>query len=218
MGRVKRRKDDMNKMKEQVYCFFINFTIEHGFQPSVRDICSEFDFVSTQTAYRYLKMLEQEGKLRHTPRNSRCIEIVNFAKLSLTGGFFESDDNIPVIAPIIDKTQNEIPEEYIPGKGIILPQDLIGGKRDCFSVRVDDNCMEKVGICENDTIIFEKTTEIKDGDIVLVYLNHQAILRTYLYDKKTGLYCLKPECDDEEPIYLKSPQIMGRALAILKKL
>lgn len=47
--------------QKEVFDFLKSYTDEEGYPPTIRDICSEFGFSSTNAASRHLNALEKKG-------------------------------------------------------------------------------------------------------------------------------------------------------------
>lgn len=50
--------------KEQVHNFIVDYTKEHLYSPSIREICDGVGLSSTSSVYRHLINLELDGKLK----------------------------------------------------------------------------------------------------------------------------------------------------------
>ena len=56
--------------KNDVLVFIREFYEENGFVPTVREICTGVGIKSTSTAWKYLSMLEDEGKIKRKVKGS----------------------------------------------------------------------------------------------------------------------------------------------------
>ena len=52
------------------------YTEEHGFPPTIREIMEVFDVRSTSTVHRYLNVLQDQGRIVREPGKTRAIRIV----------------------------------------------------------------------------------------------------------------------------------------------
>lgn len=62
--------------QEKVYQFVRGYIAEHGYAPSVRDICMGTGFASTSTVYMHLRNLAKAGLIRKTGNQPRCLVLV----------------------------------------------------------------------------------------------------------------------------------------------
>ena len=63
--------------QRQVYDFLVGHLQEHGFPPTVREICAEFGIKSTKGVTDHLAALERKGFIRKRPETTRWIEILD---------------------------------------------------------------------------------------------------------------------------------------------
>ena len=62
--------------QEKVYQFLRGYIAEHGYAPSVRDICVGTGLASTSTVYLHLRNLAKAGLIRKTGNQPRCLVLV----------------------------------------------------------------------------------------------------------------------------------------------
>ena len=68
--------------KQQRILDFINtFSMEHGYPPSVREICAEVGLRSTSTVHAHLKKLQEAGYLEANDHKSRALTPVAGASM-----------------------------------------------------------------------------------------------------------------------------------------
>ena len=81
---------EKSKSKMLAVLQYINeYNAEHGFSPTVREICNQLSIKSTASAYYYIEKLTDEGFLSKSPNKNRA---VNFKK--------NSSVNIPLIGTV----------------------------------------------------------------------------------------------------------------------
>ena len=66
----------MPDTKGDIYEFVSTFTDEHGFAPSLRQICEGVGVRSTSTVWKYLWMLRGEGKVTWEEFQSRTLRVL----------------------------------------------------------------------------------------------------------------------------------------------
>ena len=62
--------------QEKVYQFLRSYIAEHGYAPSVRDICMGTGLASTSTVYLHLRNLAKAGLIRKTGNQPRCVVLI----------------------------------------------------------------------------------------------------------------------------------------------
>ena len=65
------------KRQEATLRYLKEFTAEHGYPPTVREICAAVNLASTSTVYGHLLQLEKKGYIRRDPTKPRAIEILD---------------------------------------------------------------------------------------------------------------------------------------------
>ena len=61
---------------ELLYQFLIDYNLENGYAPNHREMCEEVGVDSTSLIAYYLRQLEDDGKIRITPRIARGVVVV----------------------------------------------------------------------------------------------------------------------------------------------
>ena len=65
-----------DELAEQVLVFIADYIGDHGFGPTVREICDACDIGSTATAHRRLQLLAEEGRISFLPMSPRTIRLL----------------------------------------------------------------------------------------------------------------------------------------------
>lgn len=58
---MQKRRVDRNKNREKVLTFLTEFVRQHGYNPSIREICQALGLKSSSTVYNHLRRLKEEG-------------------------------------------------------------------------------------------------------------------------------------------------------------
>jgi SOS-response transcriptional repressor LexA len=66
---------DLTKRQRSVLEFIDQYAREHGYPPSVRDICRGLGLSSSATVHSHLRTLERKGYLTREPSRPRAIEV-----------------------------------------------------------------------------------------------------------------------------------------------
>ncbi len=67
---------DLNEKTSNVYVFICDFTREHGYSPSIREIGQSVGLKSSSTVHGYLKRLEECGYIMRNKDCPRTIRII----------------------------------------------------------------------------------------------------------------------------------------------
>ncbi len=67
-----------NKARQKIYDFLIDFFMQNGYAPSVREIAAAVGLKSTSTIFSHLAKLEKEGKIEIRDKSPRAIRLVGY--------------------------------------------------------------------------------------------------------------------------------------------
>jgi len=142
-----------------------------GFPPTRVEICNKLGFKSPNAAEMHLRALEKKGYISIKKGSSRGISIVKNQKV------FETNlDQVPVIG-LVAAGSPTLAEENIE-KRIPCDPHMFGENFDYF-LRVKGLSMIDAGIHEDDLVAIKKTTEVKNGDLVVIRLEDEVTLKYF---------------------------------------
>ena len=149
------------QQKKVLQCikFYIKKT---GFPPTRADICRELGFKSPNAAESHLRALEKKGYITIENGASRGI--------NLTENTAEKSQTIPVIGLVAAGSPtlaDENIEKHIPYQESLFLSDF-----DYF-LRVKGLSMKDAGIMEDDLVAIKKTSEVRNGDIVVARIDDE---------------------------------------------
>ena len=181
--------------------------LQRGYPPAVREICEAVHLKSTSSVHSHLETLEKNGYIRRDPTKPRAIEILedefNQTRREVV--------NVPIIgqvaagAPILAE-QNildyfPIPVEYMPNS-------------ESFMLKVKGESMINAGILNGDTVLVQRQSTAKNGEMVVALLDDSATVKTFY--KEDGHYRLQPENDTMSPIIVEDCEILGKIFGVLR--
>ena len=148
----------MTRLEEKILAFISRYMAEQGVSPTLAEIGEAVSVRSRGTVHRYLTSLISQGYLSKRGRSWRSISLTKRHARSLTVlpllGQIEAGKPI---SPIANKTQMNFSAE------------LLGPNR--FVLKVVGDTMIEAGIRDGDMVIVHKTTEVKDGAIVVALID-----------------------------------------------
>ena len=142
-----------------------------GFPPTRIEICNELGFKSPNAAEMHLRALEKKGYISIKSGSSRGISIVKNQKV-----FGTNLDQMPVIG-LVAAGSPTLAEENIE-KRIPCDPNMFTENFDYF-LRVKGLSMMDAGIHEDDLVAIKKTTEVKNGDLVVIRLEDEVTLKYF---------------------------------------
>ena len=197
--------------QQQIYDYILEFTSQHGYPPSVREIGAAIGLKSPSTVHFHMKGLEEAGVLVKAEGKTRAITLPG---ASLHGVAEEQDphaNQVPVVgnvaagSPILAE---ECIEEY-------LTFDTQGLEGEHFALRVRGESMLNAGILPDDLVVVHRQQEARNGEIVVALFEDEATVKTLR--RKDGHTWLMPENDEYEPIDGTYAEIIGKVVAVIRR-
>lgn len=198
---------NISSKQQEILDYIKNEILNHGYPPTVREICTAVSLKSTSSVHAHLATLEKEGYIVRDKTKPRAIEIVDESY----NDFRREIVNIPLVGQVaagepILASQNI--EQYFP-----LPAEFIGNHT-TFMLRVKGDSMINIGIYSGDIIIVEETKDVHNGDKVVALIEDSATVKTF-YKEKDHIR-LQPENDTMEPIIVKDCEIVGKVKGLFR--
>ena len=184
--------------REQILNFLIQFMNEHGYAPTVREICNAVGLQSTATVHYHLNALRDAGLIEMDEMKKRAISLPDAQRA----------DRIPVVGVVtagVPILATENIEGYIPWDG----------ESGCFVLRVRGESMIGAGLLDGDKVVVRPQPDAENGQIVVALLDDSATVKRL---KKTGRdVWLMPENPSYEPIPGNEAKILGRVKALIRE-
>lgn len=181
--------------------------LKRGYPPAVREICEAVNLKSTSSVHSHLETLEKNGFIRRDPTKPRAIEILD-DDFNLTR---REVVNVPIIGqvaagePILAQENISdyfpIPVEYMPNS-------------ETFMLRVKGESMINVGIMDGDTVLVQRQSTARNGEMVVALVDDSATVKTFY--KEDGYYRLQPENDTMDPIIVSECEILGKVFGVFR--
>ena len=184
--------------REQILNFLTQFMNEHGYAPTVREICNAVGLQSTATVHYHLNALRDAGLIEMDEMKKRAISLPDAQRA----------DRIPVVGVVtagVPILATENIEGYIPWDG----------ESGCFVLRVRGDSMIGAGILDGDKVVVRPQPDAENGQIVVALLDDSATVKRL---KKTWRdVWLMPENPSYEPIPGNEAKILGRVKALIRE-
>lgn len=186
-------------------------TAKKGYPPTVREIGEEANLHSPATIHFHLMQLVKKGYISKEDGSNRTIEIL------VPNEYLDEQEDV-VKVPLLGKVTAGTPIEAIehPDETFALPVELVGNKKEVFTLRVSGESMINVGIYDGDILIVERQQSANNGEtVVAMNKDNEATVKTFY--KENGRFRLQPENDTMEPIILDEVTILGKVVGLYRK-
>lgn len=203
--------EKLTKKQEEVLTVIKKYIAEHGYAPSVREVCELMNLSSTATVFVHMRHLMKKGYLKQTDNKFRTLEVL------VPNEYLEKNEDV-VNVPLLGKVTCGNPIEAIefPDEYIALPAFMIPKKEEIFTLRTEGMSMKNVGIYDGDIVIVKRQKNAKNGDYV-VALDDNGFTTLKTFYKENGYFRLQPESETMDPIILDNVEILGVAIGLYRK-
>jgi repressor LexA len=190
-----------------------------GYPPSMREIGDAVGLTSPSSVAHQLASLERKGYLRRDPNRPRAIEVLDpdagepgWRDDTGAGDAAPTPSYVPLVGriaaggPILAE---QAVEEVFP-----LPKQLVG-EGTLFLLNVVGDSMIDAAICDGDWVVIRQQAVADNGDIVAAMIDGEATVKTY--KRRDGHVWLMPHNPAYEPIPGDDASILGRVVAVLRR-
>ena len=199
------------KNKQMAVLNYIHKQVEdHGYPPTVREICSAVGLSSTSPVHGHISRLIEQGFLQKDPSKPRALEITSKGLDIL--GVKPIQKEIPMLG-VVTAGQPILAVENATEFFPIPPS--IQDNNDLFMLTIRGTSMIKAGIFNGDQVIVRKQSTAKNGDIVIAMNDDNEATCKRFYKEKTR-FRLQPENDTMEPIFLDNVKILGKVVGLFR--
>ncbi len=197
---------DLTDRQRQVLDFIADFSEEHKFPPTVREIGLKFN-ISLRAVQDHIGALQKKGYLSQSQKRSRSIVVLKDMRPAL-----QSIAKVPVLGTVAagrPLLSEENIEDYIS-----CPAPMIKPGRTYFALHVRGVSMKDAGIMDGDIAIIESCDTANEGEIVVAVLDNAITLKRFF--KEANRIRLQAENPDFPPIYKQEVTVAGRLAAIIR--
>ena len=191
--------DSLTRRQAEVLDVIRSHIADSGYPPTRADIAAELGFKSANAAEEHLKALARKGAIKVIPGTSRGIR--------LAGG-----NGLPIIGRVAAGSPL-LAVEHIEDT-CDVPPTLFSPRAD-FLLRVRGDSMIGAGILDGDLLAVHKTSEARDGQIVVARIEDEVTVKRLRRTRRDQVLLL-PENDDYDPIEvdLKRQELVIEGLSV----
>lgn len=202
---------ELSKRQREILDFIRSEIHRKGYPPSVREIGQAVGLSSSSTVHSHLAALEAKGFIRRDPAKPRALEVLDFRDNDAAVDLGKVS-SVPVVGrvaagePILAA---ENIEETLP-----LPTQFSGDGT--FILKVRGDSMIEVGILDGDFVVVRQQNTANNGEIVVAMLEDEATVKTFY--REAERIRLQPENVKLEPIYARDVEVLGKVVALFRRL
>lgn len=202
---------ELTRRQEEILDFIRAEIHRRGYPPSVREIGEAVGLSSSSTVHSHLAALEAKGYLRRDPSKPRALEVLDFRDTDSAIDYGQVHA-VPVVGHVAagqPLLASENIEQTLP-----LPAEFAGEQT--FILRVRGESMIDAGILDGDFVVVRQQPTAGNGEIVVAMIEDEATVKTFY--READRIRLQPENSTMEPIYARDVQILGKVVALFRRL
>ncbi|HEX8100135.1 MAG TPA: transcriptional repressor LexA [Actinomycetota bacterium] len=198
--------------RQQRILDFIKQTVrDRGYPPTVREIGEAVGLTSSSSVHAQLANLQRRGLLRRDATKPRAMELQG------PGAAPRNAVLVPLVGRIAAGTPvlaDENIEDYL-----VMPSGYAGDGNH-FALRVQGDSMINAGILDGDVVVVKRQNQADERDIVAALLPGPAEEEATgkRFHRRRGRVQLVPENPRMKPIDMDEGEILGKVVAVLRKL
>jgi repressor LexA len=202
--------DEVTTRQQRILDYIKRTIRERGYPPTVREIGEAVGLTSSSSVHAQLANLERRGLVRRDPTKPRAMELRGRGTRA-RGVTVPLVGSISAGAPIL---ADENIEDYL-----VLPTGYAGDDGH-FALRVSGSSMIDAGILDGDVMVVRRQAEADEGDIVAALMagpgEEEATVKRL--HREGDRVILVPENPTMQPFEMADGQILGKVVAVLRKL
>jgi repressor LexA len=207
--------------QEAILEYIERFVSQHGYPPTIREIGKACNISSTSVVNYNLNKLEREGLLLRDKDVSRGLRLAESPVVDNVIGLVR----VPLLGKIVASAPAPVPGSdfsYFSQEDTIeLTADVVAPNEKLFALRVEGESMIDAMINDGDVVILRPHEDVRDGDLVAVWLkDREETTLKHIYREK-GRIRLQPANPTMGPIYIDNPeqvQVQGKVVAVVRQL
>ena len=189
---------------------------ERGYSPSFEEIGEGTDLSSLATVHKHVTNLEKKGLLRRDYNCSRSIDVLpprGALKKSMAVAASVSTE-----LPLLGRIAAGRPVEALENPKTISFADFTRSSKEVFVLQVKGDSMQDEAILDGDYILVEKTSVVRNGEIVVALVDGMESTLKRIY-KEGDKVRLQPSNATMQPVIVPAAavQVQGRVIGVLRK-
>ena len=208
------RDRELTDRQRQVLDFIKAEVARQGFPPTVRDIGQAVGLRSSSTVHAHLGALEAKGLIRRDPSKPRALEVLEKTeKLVAPAPPLSNVVRLPVVGAVAAGVPTLATENI--ETMLSLPTELVRDDA-TFVLRVKGDSMVEAGILDGDYVVVREQPDAVNGEIVVAQIEDEATVKRFF--RESDRIRLQPENASMEPIYARDVQILGKVVAVFRRM
>jgi repressor LexA len=207
------RDRELTDRQRQVLDFIKSDTARTGYPPTVRDIGAAVGLSSSSTVHAHLEALEAKGLIRRDPSKPRALEVLDREQAPTPLPVRTNVIDLPVIGAVAAGVPMLAAENI--ESTMSLPTEVVRDDA-TFVLRVKGDSMIDAGILDRDYVVVHEQPTAVNGDIVVAQIEDEATVKRFF--REPDRIRLQPENASMEPIYAREVTVLGKVVAVFRRM
>lgn len=197
------------------------YTAEHGYPPTVREIGDVLGMASSSTVHSHLAALERAGIIERDPTKPRALRWGPNSNLLGADGSGEEKNgaNAPagVCLPLLGRVAAGAPilaQEHIE-QYVSVPRELTKSGSS-FLLKIRGDSMQDAGILDGDWVVVRHQAEAQTGQIVVALVDEDQEATCKRLELREGRVILHSENSMYAPLEPESCEISGVVTGVMR--
>lgn len=240
---ARRRAKGLTDRQRKILEVLERFHTQFGYPPSIREICDKAAISSTSVVNYYLDQLESMGYIERDGRVSRGIRLLKPAgetegvSTAVTSTIRQTAQSVrqavdellrvPVVGRIVASEPVPVPPSdfsYYDAESMVdVARSLLPAREkgeQLFALEVQGNSMIDAMIFDGDIVIMKPAQEVRNGDLVAIWLNDRDETTLKYFFLENGRVRLQPANPTMAPIYVDDPSVVdiqGKVVMVIRQ-
>lgn len=210
----------LSERQSRIIEFLSEYTEEHGYPPSIREIGAAAGISSTSVVSYNLKRLEEKGFISRDEEISRGIALTNTARTQVVP---QAVVRIPLLGRIVAGEPLPVPGSDFSLMGdetIELTRDILGDPAGLYALQVQGNSMIDALVNDGDVVIMRHQRRVEDGEMAAVWLKEREEVTLKRFYDEGAQVRLQPANPSMGPIYVdpRQVEVQGKVVMVVRQL
>jgi repressor LexA len=211
---------NLSDRQRRIMAFIREYLEEHNYPPTIREIGQAVGISSTSVVKYNLERLVEKDLIERSGEVSRGLKLKDGPSLVPPGMSIVSIPKLGLISaglPIAAYGQQEDP---FSGESLVLPEDLVPGSGDLYTLQVKGDSMIDALVHDGDWVVIQHRTTAQPREMIVAWIKDREETTLKYYYPEGSQVRLQPANPAYQPIYVPADQleIQGKVVAIVRQL
>ena len=214
--------EHLSERQTKIIEFLGEYTEEHGYPPSIREIGAAAGISSTSVVSYNLKRLEEKGFISRDEEISRGITLTDTARTRVVP---QAVVRVPLLGRIVAGEPLPVPGSDFSLMGdetIELTRDILGDPEGLYALQVQGDSMIDALVHDGDIVVMRYQHRVENGEMAAVWLKErEEVTLKHFYQEASGRVRLQPANPTMVPIYVDDPrlvEVQGKVVMVIRQL